>query len=143
MNLVPSAVEVIRQRPEFYFPHGVTAAAICLCLADDALALGATHVRVDDVDHWRIVSADVDWVRLPEHRAIAMHRLFVGMHVHPSRINGVRSEVFVGAFAEVAYAATPDEVSLVVGNRPLPATVSRVLCPPPCVRSVAFFLRDC
>jgi hypothetical protein len=137
-----SGVELVRQRPQMYFPHGVTPTAISLCLVDDALALGATHVSVDHVDRWWIVSADVDWLRLPESRAIAMDRLFVGMHVHPSHINGVRSEIFVGAFAEVAYVATPDETTVVVGNDPLPEAVSRVLCSAPCIRSLAFRLRD-
>ena len=140
MSSVPSAVEVIRQRPDMYFPHGVTPDAICLCLADDALAMGAAHVRVDNVDQWRIVSSDVDWLRLPERRVVALDRLFVGMHVHPSRVNGVRSEIFVGAFAVAAYVATPCEVSAVVGGYALPESVCRVLCPPMCVRSVAFLL---
>ena len=137
-----SGVELVRQRPQMYFPHGVTPTAVGLRLVDDALALGATHVSVDHVDRWYIVSADVDWLRLPETRVIAMHRLFVGMHAHPSHINSVRSEIFVGAFAEVAYVATPDEVTAVVGNDPLPEAISGVLCSPPCIRSVAFRLRD-
>ena len=134
-------VEAIRQWVSMIFLMGSIPPWL-LCLVDDALGLGATHVRVDHVNRWRIVSADVDWLRLPEHRVVAMDRLFVGMHVYPSRINGMRSEVFVGAFAEVAYVATPDEITGVVGDRPLPDSVKRALCPPQCARSVAFLLRD-
>jgi hypothetical protein len=123
-----------------YFPHGVTPAAICLNLAEDALELGATHVRVDNVDNWRIVSADVDWLRLPQHRLVPLDRLFVGMHVHPSRVNGIRSEIFVGAFAVAAYVAAPGEVNAVVGSLVLPETVARSFCPLGCVRSVGFIM---
>jgi len=142
MIQVLGSIELIRQKPQMYFAGAVTASAICSYLVDDALRLGASHVRADSVERWSIVSADVDWLRLPEDRVISIDRLFVGMHAHPSRINGIRSEVFVGAFAETAYVASPGEFSAVVGNAPLPETISRVLCPPPCIRSVAFVVRD-
>jgi hypothetical protein len=133
---VVSGIEHIRQRPQMYFAGEVTPGAICSYLADDALGLGAAHVRIDRVERWSIVSADVDWLRLPEHRVIALDRLFVGMHAQPSRGGRIRSEVFVGAFAETAYVGSPREFSAVVGDAPLPETVARVLCPPPCVRSI-------
>ena len=142
MIQVLGGIELIRQKPQMYFAGAVTASAICSYLVDDALRLGASHVRADSVGRWFIVSADVDWLSLPEDRVIPIDRLFVGMHAHPSRINGIRSEVFVGAFAETAYVASPGEVNAVVGNAPLPEAISRVLCPPLCVRSVAFVVRD-
>ena len=142
MIQVLSGIELIRQKPQMYFAGAVTASAISSYLVDDALRLGAGHVRVDSVQRWWIVSADVDWLRLPEDRVISIDRLFVGLHPYPSRINGIRSEVFVGAFAETAYVASPGEFSAVVGDAPLPEAISRVLCPPPCVRSVAFVVRD-
>jgi hypothetical protein len=142
MIAVPSSIDVIRQRPQFYFPQGVTPVAICSCLVGDAMELGAAHVIVDRLDQWHIVSADADWLRLPQDRVVAMDRLFLGMQVHPSRVNAVRSEIFVGAFSVAAYVATPDEVIPVVGSHPLPEAVSRVLCPSPCIRSVAFLFGD-
>jgi hypothetical protein len=135
-----SGLEQIRRRPEMYFPGGVTPSSICSCLLDDCLSLGATRLRLDCIDGWYVVSADVDWLRLPENRAIPLERLFGGMYPHPTRINGVRAEAFVGAFAEAAYAATPEETRLVVGNLILPDTVSTSLCPAQCVCSVAFLL---
>jgi len=134
-------LEPIKHRPEMYFPGGVTPSVICSSLIDDAVGLGARHVTVDCVDSWRVVSADVDWLRLPEHRVTPLERLFAGMYAHPIRINGVRAEAFVGAFAEAAYAATLGEMRAVVGELPLPESVSRILCSAPCVRSVAFLFR--
>ena len=142
MIAVPSAVDVIRQRSHFYFPQGVTPVALCSCLVDDALELGAAHVAVDRLDKWHIVSADVDWLRLPHDRVVALDRLFLGMHAHPLHVNGVRSEIFLGAFAVAAYVATADEVTIVVGSDPLPVSISRFLCPSRCVRSVAFLFDD-
>ena len=136
-----SGLEQIRRRPEMYFPGGVNSNSICSSLLDDCLSLGATHLRMDCLDRWYVVSADVDWLRLPVNRAIPLERLFGGMYPHPTRINGVRSEAFVGAFAEAAYAATPKEKRLVVGDLILPNAVSNSLCPAQCVRSVAFVLR--
>jgi hypothetical protein len=109
---------------------------------DDALGLGARHVCVDYVEGWHIISADVDWLRLPENRQIAIDRLFARFHPHGRWVNGVRGEVFVGALAEVAYVATPVEVRAVVGDSPLPASISQALCPPRCTRSLAFLFRD-
>ena len=136
------SLELIRKRPEMYFPGGVTATVICSSLLDDALGLGAAHVSVDCVDRWHVVSADVDWLELPVHRVVPLERLFAGMYAHPKRINGVRAEVFVGAFAEAAYAATPGEIRAVVGDLVLPETVSRALCSAPYIRSVAFLFRS-
>jgi hypothetical protein len=141
-SIVPlRGIELLRRRPDLYFPVGeVTGAAISSYLADDARVLGATQVAVESVDDWHIVAADVDWLRLPEDRLIDMNQLFVGMHIHPTRINGIRSEIFVGAFAEAAYVATPAEIRAVIGDRPLPEAVKRAMRVPPFLRSIAFAL---
>ena len=141
-RIVPlRGLDLVRRRPEMYFPGGeVSAATICSYLADDARALGATQVRVDSVEQWHIVAADVDWLRLPEARRIDMDQLFLGMHVHPTRVNGIRSEMFVGAFAEAAYVGTPAEIRAVIGDCPLPEAVRHTMCTPPHLRGVAFVL---
>jgi hypothetical protein len=141
IQVLPS-IELIRERPDMYFRGPPTPEAIGLYLLDDALGYGARHVRVDRVERWHIISAEVDWLRLPEDRQIPMDRLFAGFHPNGRWINGVRAEVFVGAFSEVAYVATPDEVRAVVGDSPLPTSISQALCPPPCTRSLAFLFRD-
>jgi hypothetical protein len=126
-----------------YFRDGrPTPGAICSYLLDDVLGLGARHVHIDHLERWHIISADVDWLCLPEDRRVAMDRLFVGFHPHGRYINGVRAEVYVGALAELAYVATPNEVRAVVGDGPLPAAISEALCPTPCIRSLAFLFRD-
>jgi hypothetical protein len=136
-----TGLELIRRRPDLYLPGGnVTGDAICSCLSDDALGLGATHVRVESINNWHMVAADADWLRLPEDRQIPLDQLFVGIYVYPKRINGMRAEVLVGAFADAAYVATPGEPRRVIGETMLPDAVSRVVCPPPCVRGIAFHL---
>jgi len=133
-------IAAIRRRPDMYLP-AVTLECIGACLVDDARLIGATQVRIDTVEDWHIISADIDWLRLPLERVPPFDRLFTGRHIHPTRINGIRAEVLVGAFARSAYVATPHERQCVVGNAPLPASVSNALCQTPCVRSVAFTVR--
>ena len=114
MSSVPSAVELIRQRPDMYFPHGVTPDAICLCLADDALAMGAAHVRVDNVDQWRIVSSDMDWLRVRNSRDVGPR--FHGMSVHD--FTACRSSVswHVGPVREVGQPQRATVVSFSIGK---------------------------
>ena len=136
---VSGGIELIRRHPELYFLGGaVTAAAISSYLVDDALMLGASRTRVDFVEPWHIIAADIDWLRLPAHPAIPLERLFRGMHAHPTRVNGIRSEVFVGAFSDAAYVSTPKEIRSVIGDSPLPKAVRDVICVAPYLRGVAF-----
>jgi len=58
-------VDHIRRNPRMYVWDGGTPLSLAWLLARDATTLGATHVQLDVVDGWYLVSAEIDWLQPP------------------------------------------------------------------------------
>ena len=135
------AIDHIRRHPEMYCPGGVTSGCLATGLLRDAEALGARHVRLDVVDQWYLISAEIDWLGPPLQTRASIADLFrQAVPFEAVGPNGVRSEVIVAAFARSGIVATPEGWVRVFGKLDPPDNVKDALCPNGCIRTVGFIL---
>lgn len=105
-----NAVEYVRKNATMFFRSGrASAREGSTNLASDALLSGASTVSIVRDGLLWIVGADVDWL---VHATIDISDLFIRLVPFPEAgANTVRSEVVIGAFANVL--AIVDSVSIV------------------------------
>ena len=109
-------------------------------IAFGAAALGAGHVELVDSGGWWFVASDFNWLR-----ASRAHRreieLFEAMLPFPEQSpTGHRPEIYVTAFAEIAYFRIGDMVTWLQGQVIDGDLPDRSVVPPWCTTVLAFRL---
>lgn len=113
---ISEGVAFVRRHPEMFFGDAPDRSLLCATqIAEEALALGATSVRIEKEDPWWIIASDYDWFR-----DVPPEDLFKKIIPLPEvGANSCRREVVLGAFAEAI--ASVDSVgtrSIMSGEAP-------------------------
>jgi hypothetical protein len=109
----PRAVELIRAKPEMFFPGGkVTMAELISKVLRDVGGLSDVRAEVWRRSPFAMVAADMDWLRTDSARFEDLFDRFVSPT--PARANSSRAEIFLAATCEgvLAIGGAGDRFSL-------------------------------
>ena len=117
LDLADGAREFLRRRVAGMFPgRSVDGKLIAENIAFGAAVLGAGHVELVDRDGWWFVASEFDWLARSRSHDSAIE-LFETMLPFPEQSpTGHRPEIYVTAFAEVAYFRIGDAVTWLRGE---------------------------
>ncbi|MEZ6123054.1 MAG: hypothetical protein R3C49_07755 [Planctomycetaceae bacterium] len=136
------AMTYVREHPERFLPGGVPSGwAIVSGIAEDALVLGATDVRMMKEEGWWILFSNVDWLnvpcRCPSSPTEAFHRL---LGFPELAVNSHRHEILAAAFAKAVVTVSRTDRFVVTGDVFEEHQIWRRLDEVTAARAVAFLM---
>ncbi len=123
--IIDDQIEMIRARAAWFGGEPPRARWFAANLVRDLIFLEASPVRVERVDHWWIVYADRDWLKVGD--SVSLEPFFKVVAFSAIGVNSMRSEVVIAALADAVLTIGVDGVTWITGDRdlwPLPPALN-------------------
>lgn len=116
-------LEWVRSQTSRFFPSGrVDPTYLLAYLMADVLELGGGSCTIRQMDRWRIIGSDIDWLATSSCSDVELFSRVIPEPKHGE--HSMRGEVLVGAFATTACIVLDGHTTPVVGELPPPQVLA-------------------